>query len=54
MMGDVDVYDEFRKELLETVYLTEETADDVIAFLNDRGVLDYDMLKEIYLYGEDE
>lgn len=50
----MDVYKEFKNEMLETVYMTEEQADDVIAFLNDRGLLDYDSLKEIYLYPEED
>lgn len=50
----MDVYEQFKQELLETVYITEETADDVVKFLDNLGILDFDHLKEIYLYPEED
>ncbi len=45
----IDVYEELKNSMLESCFITEDQADEVMKFLRGEGVLDYDTLKEMYL-----
>lgn len=53
-MNEPNVYDLLRDELLENTYISEEIAEEVVRFLQENGFIDYDVLKEIYLYEDNE
>jgi len=48
-----DVYDLLARDLMNNVDLDYGMALLVVEFLQDNDFIDYDTLKEIYLYGED-
>lgn len=45
----IDVYVELKYDLGVQADLTEYQATETIKFLEDKGLLDYDTLKEVYL-----
>jgi hypothetical protein len=49
----INVYDELRQALINAVGLSPAQAQDVVNTLDALDVLDYDALKEVFLY-EDE
>lgn len=55
MDDDVDVYQSLADELQDYLAVKQTgTGRDIVDWLDNRGVLDYDVLKEIYLYLEEE
>lgn len=44
-----DVYKELAIDLLTVINLSIEDAQKVVKFLDDEGLIDYDVLKEYYL-----
>lgn len=51
---DVDVYNELAIDLLTACSLNMFQAKKIVAFLCNEGFIDYDFLKEYYLYGDEE
>lgn len=50
---DQDVYDLLANDLVHNVGLDYGTAIEVVEFLSNNDYVDYDTLKEIYLYDEE-
>lgn len=50
----VDVYQELINELISETGISEETAEIIVEHLNMLGLLDYDTLKEVFVYGLEE
>jgi hypothetical protein len=50
----MNVYELLEQELIAHTSLSPEQAADVVSFLDAREVLDYDILKEVFLYPDDE
>ncbi len=51
---DVDVYLILERDLIRNLDLTEKKAREVVQFLDSEGVIDYDLLKEVYFYPDED
>lgn len=54
MSEEIDIHKEFAIDLMSAAPLSLEEAKKLASFLESEGFVDYDTLKEIYLYGEDD
>lgn len=52
MNPNEDVYELLAQDIRDNVGVDYATALEVVTFLEDNGFVDYDNLKEIYLYDE--
>jgi hypothetical protein len=50
---NTDVYGLLVDELCCNIYISEETAREVVQYLADNDFIDYDNLKEAYIYEEE-
>lgn len=50
----MDVYLELAEDIVDNCDLTLDQAKKVVQFLENEGLVDYDTLKETYLYPEEE
>jgi hypothetical protein len=54
-MSDIDVYEELAKDIVDCVTgIDLETAKQIVSFLSNEDIVDYDGLKELYLYNEED
>lgn len=51
---EIDVYEKLADELMFEFGFTASVAQNIVSFLEDQGVIDYDTLKEIFLYDDEE
>ncbi len=50
----IDVYKELATDLLTATHLGMDQAVAIVSFLKDEGFIDYDQLKEYYIYEDDD